>query len=166
MKKKILYIDLDGVIADFDKAIEAISPGINSPESYADIDARAQRVTEICMAYPEIFQELEPIEGAVEIIKELFNDFDVYFLSAPMWHVPLSFAGKRIWIEDHFGEMAKRKLILTHRKDLAMGDILIDDRLVNGAKDFKGEFIHFRSERFPDWATTVKYLHELNINAV
>jgi hypothetical protein len=47
-----------------------------------------------------------------------------------------------------------------------MGDILIDDRLVNGAKDFKGEFIHFRSERFPDWATTVKYLHELNINAV
>jgi 5'-nucleotidase len=99
----------------------------------------------------------------VEIIKKLFNDFDVYFLSAPMWHVPLSFAGKRIWIENHFGEMAKRKLILTQRKDLAMGDILIDDRLVNGAKDFKGEFILFGSAKFPDWAAIVKHLYELKI---
>ena len=161
MAKKILYIDLDGVIADFDKAIDAISPGINSPESYADVDARAQRVTEICMAYPEIFQELDPVEGAVDIIKEMFNHFDIYFLSAPMWHVPLSFAGKRIWIETHFGEMAKRRLILTHRKDLAMGDILIDDRLVNGAKDFKGIFIHFGSDKFPSWKETEKYLREL-----
>lgn len=161
MTKKILYIDLDGVIANFDKAIESIIPDINTKESYADPDARSEKVTAICMARPEIFQELEPIEGAVDIIKKMFEHFEVYFLSAPMWHVPLSFAGKRIWIETHFGEMAKRRLILTHRKDLAIGDILIDDRLVNGAKDFKGIFIHFGSDKFPSWKETEKYLREL-----
>ena len=31
----------------------------------------------------------------------------------------------------------------THRKDLLIGDYLIEDRLANGAKDFKGELINF-----------------------
>jgi len=49
-------------------------------------------------------------------------------------------------------------LILTHRKDLVKGDILIDDRPNNGAKDFEGEWIHFGSENFPDWSSVIKHL--------
>ena len=34
-------------------------------------------------------------------------------------------------------------MIITHRKDLLIGDYLIDDRLANGAKDFKGKLLRF-----------------------
>ncbi len=69
--------------------------------------------------------------------------------------------GKRIWIEKHFGLKAKKRLILTHRKDLNIGDYLIDDRLRNGASEFKGEHIHFATEKFPDWECTFEYLESV-----
>ena len=53
---------------------------------------------------------------------------------------------------------AVHKLIITHRKDLVEGDYLIDDRGKNGTSEFKGEWIEFGSERFPDWNTVVTYL--------
>ena len=31
------------------------------------------------------------------------------------------------------------------------GDILIDDRLHNGVKNFEGVHIHFGTEKFPNW---------------
>lgn len=68
-----------------------------------------------------------------------------------MWLVPESFTGKRLWVEEHFGELATKRLILTHRKDLAIGDYLIDDRKANGAGEFTGVHIHFGTEHFPNW---------------
>ena len=38
------------------------------------------------------------------------------------------------------------------------GDFLIDDRKKWGADLFSGEFLHFGSERFPDWAFVTDYL--------
>ena len=52
----------------------------------------------------------------------------------------------------------QKRLILTHRKDLLIGDYLIDDRLKNGAGEFKGELIHFGTIKFPDWKTVLEYL--------
>ncbi len=49
-------------------------------------------------------------------------------------------------------------MIITHRKDLVEGDYLIDDRGKNGTSEFKGEWIQFGSERFPDWKTVLDYL--------
>jgi 5'-nucleotidase len=40
-----------------------------------------------------------------------------------------------------------------------VGDYLIDDRNAhNGLDKFKGEFIHFGAEKFPDWDSELKYL--------
>ena len=38
------------------------------------------------------------------------------------------------------------------------GDYLIDDRLANGVNLFKGEHIHFGSDKFPDWESVCSYL--------
>ena len=38
-----------------------------------------------------------------------------------------------------------KRIFLTHRKDLLMGDILIDDRTANGAGEFKGKLILFKN---------------------
>ena len=34
-------------------------------------------------------------------------------------------------------------MIITHRKDLLIGEYLIDDRLANGAEHFRGKLISF-----------------------
>ena len=54
--------------------------------------------------------------------------------------------------------MFHKRVIITHRKDLVMGDYLIDDSGNNGASEFKGEWIRFGSERFPDWNAVLEYL--------
>jgi hypothetical protein len=49
-------------------------------------------------------------------------------------------------------------MVLTHCKNLCKGDYLIDDRGKNGTSEFEGEWIHFGSERFPNWDSVVAYL--------
>jgi len=51
-----------------------------------------------------------------------------------------------------------KRLIISHNKNLNSGEYLIDDRPNNGAKDFKGEWIYFGSQDFPDWDTVTEYL--------
>ncbi len=56
------------------------------------------------------------------------------------------------------GDLAYKKLILSHNKGLLKGDFLIDDRTVNGVSEFEGEHIHFGSENFPNWESVIKYM--------
>ena len=146
---KIIYIDLDGVVADFDKGkkehtLGNISPYIGRPDKL-----------------PGVYESLDPIKGAIEAVnKILLNDeFDVYFLSTAPWDNPEAWMHKRLWLAKHFEEkLIRKRLILCHHKQLMIGDYLIDDRRFNGAKDFKGKWIHFASDDFPDWKAVLKYL--------
>jgi 5'(3')-deoxyribonucleotidase len=61
-------------------------------------------------------------------------------------------------VENHLGELAFKRLILSHNKGLFTGRALIDDRLRNGVDHFKGEHIHFGTEKFPDWDSVLDYL--------
>lgn len=146
--KKLLYIDLDGVIADFISAMHS-HPLRKTPPYDEHPDT-----------IPNIFRNLEPIEGAIASVNQLLQSekYDVYFLSSAPWNNPSAWTDKRLWLEEQFGDIINRKLILTHRKDLVKGDILIDDRPNNGAKDFEGEWIHFGSEKYPNWLTISQYL--------
>ena len=58
-------------------------------------------------------------------------------------------------------DVAHKRLIPTHRKDLNRGDFLIDDRPEKrGAGEFQGELAHFGSERFPDWPAVMEYMRQ------
>lgn len=138
----VVYVDMDGVVADFDKKVD----GLSSDEKQNLIDTDEH-----------FFDDLELIEGAVEGVSYLLNrGFDVYFLSTPPWDNPRGWMGKRLWIEKYFPNM-KKKLILTHRKDLNIGDYLIDDRKANGSENFTGHHIHFGQPEFPNWTSVVQY---------
>ncbi len=145
---KLLYIDLDGVVADFVSAMNThpkkdIAPYIEHPDTI-----------------PHIFRDLKPINGAISAVNTLLESsiYEVYFLSTAPWGNPSAWTDKRLWLEEKFGEKINRKLILTHRKDLVKGDILIDDRPNNGAKDFEGELIKFGSTEYPNWNAVLDYL--------
>jgi 5'-nucleotidase len=60
----------------------------------------------------------------------------------------------------HFDEkLVRKKLILSHHKNLLIGDYLIDDRRFNGASEFRGKWIHFGSKAFPNWSSVLNYLN-------
>lgn len=142
---------MDGVCVNLGKEINKLRPDLDSKVFHTDID-------DLFKANPSMFCNAEPIDGAIGAIIDLSIHYDIYFLSTPAWEVPESFSGKRVWLENHFGKHAEKRLILTHRKDLAIGDYLVDDNLRHGVLEFRGEHIHFGTEKFPDWKVVHKYL--------
>ncbi|CAN5155574.1 hypothetical protein BH09PAT1_BH09PAT1_8790 [soil metagenome] len=145
--KKIIFIDMDGVTADYDKAKNLLT-------SYKD-DPHEEVVPE------GFFHSLEPIEGAISSLYELSAlGYNLYFLSTPQWSNPDCWGGKRVWVEKHFGELMFKRLILTHNKELLRGDYLIDDRITNGVENFEGVHIHFGSEQFPNWQSVLNFFEQ------
>jgi 5'-nucleotidase len=63
-------------------------------------------------------------------------------------------------VKQYLGEPAYKGLIISHHKNLSQGNFLVDDRPKNGAKDFTGEWIHFGTEKYPDWDTVLEYLKQ------
>jgi 5'(3')-deoxyribonucleotidase len=107
---------------------------------------------------PGIFAKMLPLKDAVESFNELSEHYDTYILSTSPWENHTAPSDKLKWVKTHLGNKARKRLILTHRKDLNIGDFLVDDRTKNGAGEFRGELIQFGTERFPDWAAVRKYL--------
>ena len=148
--KKTLLVDMDGVIADFDKGAElwARNMGISAQE-FKDQKMYRQ---------PGFYFELEPMDGALEAIQKLEVKFEIRFVSAPSWGNPNSFTEKRLWIEKHFGKWAEKRMDLTFRKDLFLGHYLVDDRLKYGSGEVLGEHIMFGNEQFKTWKEVTEYL--------
>ena len=142
--KKVVYVDLDGVTADFDKAKDQILE--HDPEGHE------------CKVREGFFANLELVEGAKEALEELGKYYELYFLSTPTWSNSQCAKEKFDWVKEHFPELMFKRLILCHNKGLLRGHYLIDDRITNGVDGFKGEHIHFGTEKFPSWSVVVSYL--------
>ena len=148
--KKILYIDMDGVLVDFESGIGRISG--DERLTYKD------RLDDV----PGIFALMDPLPGAVEAFRELSQLFDTYILSTAPWENPSAWSDKLVWVKTHLrggrAGVAYKRLILTHHKDLFRGHYLVDDRLKRGAAEFGGKLILFGSREYPDWSAVVRHL--------
>lgn len=145
---KTLFIDMDNVLVDFPTGIARISD-----EQRKEFEGRLDEV-------PGIFSLMDPMDGAVNAFNALADRFDTYILSTAPWENHTAWSDKLIWVKKHLGKKAYKRLILSHHKNLNLGDYLIDDRLKNGADNFPGEHIHFGTDKFPNWETVCKYLLE------
>ena len=146
--KKILYIDMDNVLVDFPSAFDKV------PKRY--LITHKDKMDEI----PGIFSLMTPLPGAVESFNELSSIFDTYILSTSPWENASAWTDKLNWVKNNLGASAYKRLILSHHKNLNVGDFLIDDRLANGVDKFIGEHIHFGTDKFPNWENVVNYLKQ------
>lgn len=155
MAQKILYVDMDGVICDFESAFAKIDPEVLA--SYRGDEDKI----------PGLFALMDPIPGAIDAVTELCTLFDTYVLSTVPWGNKTGASQKIEWIQRHFGHQRGtslwKRVILTHHKHLNRGDYLIDDRPNNGAAEFPlhnpgAQWLNFGSEQFPDWESVLAYL--------
>ena len=146
MEKKIVYVDMDNVLVDFQTGIDKLS---EDEKSFFE-----RRYDEV----PHIFSKMEPMQNAIESFKLLCEKYDTYILSTSPWENATALNDKLNWVKKYLGFHAHKRLILSHHKHLNHGDYLIDDREKNGADKFVGELILFGGEKFPDWKSVITYM--------
>lgn len=144
--KPILYIDMDNVLVNFQSGIDSLSE-----YEMKEYEGRYDEV-------PGIFAKMHPYEEAINAYHCLTCFYDVYILSTAPWNNPSAWSDKLQWVKKYLGKDSYKRLILTHHKDLNIGDFLIDDRTKNGADSFNGELILFGSDKYPNWRSVVSYL--------
>lgn len=155
-RKKILLIDQDNVMADFNTAVDEAkikTPGIEFPQ---------------CQY--KFFENLEPIRGAIPSINKLSKYYDIIFLTRPSVRNPLCYTEKRMWIEYHFNLGMCYRLVICYDKTGQKGDYLIDDQIHDGVVKYDeigilcGRFepdwqhIHFGHGKFENWSLITEYL--------
>lgn len=148
--KELLFIDMDGVLADAEAKMKIWEDklGIEVKELF---EKKLYHM-------PGFYSDLPPMKGAVEAFNLLSEKYEVYILTAPSWENVSCYTDKRIWVEKYLGKSAYKRLIISNDKSLFTGRAIIDDRTKYGVTKFKGEHIHFGTDKFPDWNSVLEYL--------
>lgn len=130
----LIYIDMDGVIADFDKMMQQ----------------RTMSGKELKMVRG-IYQELDVYPGAKEAITKLKNaGFTLHIATKIPDNNPYAATEKLLWLNEHFPELLPN-VTITNNKG-ALGDrnsFIIDDRIHKAnIPSFKGTVLHFGKDGF------------------
>jgi 5'(3')-deoxyribonucleotidase len=159
--KKVILVDMDGVLVK-----EPTKEHEEEKRRKMNRKGRKEGTHDHNLHWsdiPDIFLELEPMDGAIEAYIKLSEDYDTYVVSTAPWDNPSAWSDKRKWIENHLS-VANKKLFLTHNKHMVVGDYLIDDRIKNGVDKFPGKHIHFGQPPFENWEKVLQYFEGLKTN--
>lgn len=145
MNRKVVLVDLDDTINEcgirFWQLHEQLHDEIVDPEQVTDWDLAlfSSLGNDVYKLFtePGLYRHLELKPYAQQFIKNLNEQYDVYFVTdAPsgtsFCNVSDSYANpvadKRKWVEEHFPFFDSSKMIFTSHKWLVAGDVLVDDK--------------------------------------
>lgn len=177
-RKKTIGIDMDGVLADievqfmryYEEEFGVMVPreerlGVLESEGFPDKTAIKRYIYQ-----PGFFRTIPVMEGAVEAVKALMEDYEIYIVSAAT-EFPLSLAEKLEWLNEHFPFISWTHTIFCGDKSIIATDYLIDDHCKN--LDFcKGKAIMFNAshnvyqthhERVMNWTEVLDLFKKENL---
>lgn len=135
-----LLIDVDGPCADFVGGLlellglSAMREHFTRWEIIKDLERYRRggnRMALEALAKPGFWEALEPVQGAVAAVGDLRGmEHELVFVTAP-WLSCLGWGHtRRAWLHQHF-DADHRNIIITSRKELVRGDLLLDDKVDN-----------------------------------
>ncbi len=138
MKKKTIGIDMDGVLADIETHwlnLYEKDYGVKlGPEIFLNVteaDAFPDKTAVLKYVFtPGFFRTIPVMQGAIEAVKKLAEDYEIYIVSAAM-EFPLSLFEKREWLSEHFPFIDWKNIIFCGDKSIIDTDYLIDDHPKN-----------------------------------
>ena len=147
--KKTIAVDMDGVLADVDAQFITWyhrEYGIKVPyehligktegAGFPDKGAARRYVRT-----PGFFRTLPLIDGAIDAIQRLMEDYEIFIVSAAM-EFPQSLPEKYEWLNEHFPFISWKNIIFCGDKSVIAADYMIDDHPRN-LISFKGTPILF-----------------------
>ena len=146
--KQIVYVSIDGIIAEIERRIMS----------------QVYECLQIKSSNKEIsgYDILPPVSGGLEAVNSLLKmpRFDVYFISTPYCPDDVAWADRKFWAERLFNTKdIEKRLILCHKKQLLVGDYLIDDSWMNGSIKFMGQWVAIGVDpKFSSWDDVLLYL--------
>ena len=140
MRRPRVFLDVDGVLADF---LTASIPILNdlTGKTWVEGDFKTWDIFE---TVPKLFEQiffdavnkvgwcrsLPAYEAALIGVPPLVESTDLFIVTSPMNHVPTWTYEREGWLHEHFGIHHKR-VVHTSAKFLCIGDVLVDDRPSN-----------------------------------
>lgn len=151
MSKLRIIIDMDDVLADANKKIlenfnlingtDLKSDFFNDISYYDYVHQYNYAPVRQKLFEPGFFVNLDVIEDAVEVVRELHGKHEVFIVSAAM-EFPNSLIEKYIWLGQHFPFISWQNIVLCGDKSIVKGDVMIDDHEKN-LVNFEGKALLF-----------------------
>ena len=126
-----LYLDMDGVVADFFGTLESVT---GKPYKASQTQEDFNNLMEKHVCGTDFFAKLpkfNSVDKLLDIIKVTFGGYTI--LSAPLSNdTDNTIANKNLWVDNNLNVLPPRERIFTRDKQIyARGNILIDDYLPN-----------------------------------
>jgi hypothetical protein len=122
--RRQIYLDCDGVLANFDKAAEAV---LGAPPRIFEKRHGAGEFWRRLARADRFFERLDPLPDAYELYEAVRHKAPIILTGLPhgKWAAPQ----KRRWAERHFpGVPVIATLAALKREHCHPGDVLVDDR--------------------------------------
>lgn len=176
---KRIAIDMDEVVADAynrffewyerDYGIKIDPASTYGKKAHLVVAEEHRDIVKKYPYQPGFFVDLPVMEGAVEVIRELKERYEIFFVSAAM-QFKHSLFEKSEWLDKYFPFIGWQYRVLCGYKYIIDADYLIDDHTFN-LKTFKGQGILFTSPHnvhengFPrvnNWAEVKSYFDKID----
>jgi 5'-nucleotidase len=159
MKKKIILVDMDGVLCNFIKYYlkKIFSRGgpllseseIKHFEIRDNFEKKYHELMRGIDGKKNFYLNLEPIDGAIESLKKMFSDkrLEIFICTSPKKIHNFCVQEKYDWVKKHLGQEFVEKIIMTRDKTLIHGNFLIDDKVEITGKNKNPTWEHLLFDR-------------------
>ena len=136
--KKTIAVDMDDVLSDDEQQYSNwYARETGKRISKADMSGKPEKealpdktAVERYLKTPGFFRDIPVMEGAVDAIQRLQQQYDIYIVTSA-FDYPHSLTEKYQWLKQYFPFIEEKYLVFCGSKDIIATDYMIDDKVSN-----------------------------------